>query len=87
VPAEVRERLGLVPGTAVEFLVREGQAVLREDRHAREPVDRVYGRLALDRSVDAIIDEMRGPRVLPGLLLGVAGDRPDGVTGAVSAGP
>ena len=61
-PVEVREQLGLVPGTAVEFLVREGEAVIRKDRHAREPVDRVYGTLQLDRPVDAIIDEMRGQR-------------------------
>jgi AbrB family looped-hinge helix DNA binding protein len=27
VPAEVRETLGLVPGTPVEFVVREGEAV------------------------------------------------------------
>lgn len=62
VPVEVRELLGLVPGTAVEFLVREGEAVLRKDRQAREPVDRVYGTLVVDRPVDALVDEMRGPR-------------------------
>ena len=65
-PVEVRELLGLVPGTAIEFLVREGEAVLRKDRQAREPVDRVYGTLVgtlvLDRPIDALIDEMRGPR-------------------------
>lgn len=62
VPVEVREQLGLVPGTAVEFLVREGEAVLRKDRQAREPVDRVFGTLTIGRSVDALVDEMRGPR-------------------------
>jgi AbrB family looped-hinge helix DNA binding protein len=62
VPLEVREQLGLVPGTAVEFLVREGEAVLRKDRQTREPVDRVYGMLAIEKAVDALIDEMRGPR-------------------------
>ncbi|MCC6847385.1 MAG: AbrB/MazE/SpoVT family DNA-binding domain-containing protein [Deltaproteobacteria bacterium] len=62
VPVAVREQLGLVPGTAIEFLVREGEAVLRKDRQTREPVDRVYGTLALPRGVDPLIDEMRGPR-------------------------
>lgn len=62
VPLEVREQLGLVPGTAIEFLVREGEAVLRKDRHTQEPVDRVYGTLTLPKGVDALIDEMRGPR-------------------------
>jgi antitoxin PrlF len=61
VPVAVRDRLGLAPGTAVEFVVREGEAVLRK-RRAADPVDRVYGRLELDRDVDGLIDEMRGPR-------------------------
>lgn len=62
VPLEVRERLGLVPGTAIEFLVREGEAVLRKDRRAGEPVDRVYGTLTLPKGVDSMVDDMRGPR-------------------------
>ncbi|MBI3769719.1 MAG: AbrB/MazE/SpoVT family DNA-binding domain-containing protein [Deltaproteobacteria bacterium] len=60
-PAVVRDRLGLAPGTAIEFIVREGEAVLRKHR-AVDPVDRVYGRLKLDRDVDGLVDEMRGPR-------------------------
>jgi AbrB family looped-hinge helix DNA binding protein len=62
VPLEVRERLGLVPGTAIEFLVREGEAVLRKDRQSQEPVDRVYGSLKLPKGVDPLVDDMRGPR-------------------------
>ncbi len=62
VPVEVREQLGLVPGTAIEFLVREGEAVLRKDRQTREPVDRVYGTLAIAKGIDTLVDEMRGPR-------------------------
>jgi len=62
VPFQVREALGLTPGTAVEFLVREGEAVLRKRRQGADPVDRVYGRLRLDRPVDELVDEMRGPR-------------------------
>ena len=61
-PLEVREQLGLVPGTAIEFLVREGEAVLRKDRQTREPVDHLYGTLAIDKPVDALVDEMRGRR-------------------------
>ena len=62
VPFQVREVLGLTPGTTVEFLVREGEAVLRKRRQGADPVDRVYGRLRLDRPVDELVDEMRGPR-------------------------
>jgi AbrB family looped-hinge helix DNA binding protein len=64
IPAAVRDQLGLMPGTAVEFVVREGEAVLRK-RAAVDPVERVYGRLKLARSVDGLVDEMRGPRPAP----------------------
>ena len=64
VPAAVRDQLGLTPGTAVEFVVREGEAVLRK-RAADDPVARVYGRLKLHRDVDGLIDEMRGARSEP----------------------
>lgn len=62
VPAAVRDVLGLVAGTAVEFLVREGEVVLRKGRGGADPVDRVFGKLRLDRPVDTLLDEMRGPR-------------------------
>jgi AbrB family looped-hinge helix DNA binding protein len=61
VPAAVREALGLVAGTAVEFIVGEGEAVIRK-RTTVDPVDRVYGRLNLGARVDRLVDEMRGPR-------------------------
>jgi antitoxin PrlF len=64
VPAAVRDQLGLTPGTAVEFVVREGEAVLRK-RAAADPVQQVYGRLKLQRDVDGLVDEMRGPRPEP----------------------
>jgi len=60
VPAEVRDRLGLVSGTAVEFLVKEGEVIMRK-RRADDPIDRVYGTLRIDKTVDEAIEEMRGP--------------------------
>lgn len=65
VPAEIRERLGLLPGTGVEFELREGGVFLRKGTAGVHPVDRLFGRLKLAKSVDALLDEMRGPR--PGL--------------------
>ncbi len=62
VPVEVRNRLGLVPGTPVEFEIRKGEAVLRKGHTAHHPVDRVFGILKLDQPVDDLLDEMRGPR-------------------------
>jgi AbrB family looped-hinge helix DNA binding protein len=64
VPLEVRERLGLEPGTPVVFVLRDGEAVLRKGGD-EDPVDRVYGMLHLDRPVDALLDEMRGPAPKP----------------------
>jgi AbrB family looped-hinge helix DNA binding protein len=61
VPLAVREQLGLAPGTEVEFIVRGAEAVLRKGGEGRDPVDRVYGILALGRPVDRILEELRGP--------------------------
>jgi AbrB family looped-hinge helix DNA binding protein len=62
VPVEVRDALGLSPGTPVEFVVREGEVVIRKGLRGADPVDVVYGKLPLRKPVDAILDEMRGPR-------------------------
>lgn len=64
VPAVVRERLGLRPGSRVYFEMVEGGAVLRKGGE-QHPIDRVYGILKLHESTDALIDEMRGPRPRP----------------------
>ena len=64
VPVEVRKRLGLEPGTPVVFVLRDGEAVLRKGGE-EDPVDRVYGMLHLDRPVDALLNEMRGPAPKP----------------------
>jgi AbrB family looped-hinge helix DNA binding protein len=61
-PAEIREKLGLGPGTPVRFEVREGGLFLRKGRPDAHPVDAAYGRLRLAKPVDELLDEMRGPR-------------------------
>jgi antitoxin PrlF len=60
VPAPIRDKLGLAPGTAVQFELREGGVLLRKGRVGAHPVDQVFGRLRLRRRVDALLDEMRG---------------------------
>lgn len=62
VPAEVRSKLGLVPGTPVEFELRSSEVVLRKGVKGTHPVDQVFGLLRLQKPVDRLLDEMRGPR-------------------------
>lgn len=62
VPAAVREKLGLAPGTVIQFELTERGALLRKGGGGTHPVDKVFGTLRLGKPVDALIDEMRGPR-------------------------
>lgn len=62
VPIEVRERLGLKPGTPVEFELQEEGVLLRKGVSGSHPVDKVWATLRLARPVDDLLDEMRGPR-------------------------
>jgi AbrB family looped-hinge helix DNA binding protein len=47
VPAEIREQLGLRPGTAVRFELREGGVFLSKGTPGEHPVDRIFGHLRL----------------------------------------
>lgn len=62
VPIEIRDKLGLVPGTTVQFEIRKEGVLLRKGGVRQHPVDRVFGMLKLTRSVDSLLDQMRGPR-------------------------
>ena len=65
VPAAVRQRLGLVAGTPVEFEVKGNVVVLRKGSAGENPIDRGWGRLELGKPVDRLLDDLRGPR--PGI--------------------
>jgi AbrB family looped-hinge helix DNA binding protein len=62
VPIEIRERLGLRPGTPVVFEARQDGALMRKAALAEHPVDGVFGTLRGAGSVDATLDALRGPR-------------------------
>jgi AbrB family looped-hinge helix DNA binding protein len=62
VPSVVRERLGLVAGTCVEFELRDEGVLVRKSVKGVHPVDRVFGSVRSGKRVDALIDQMRGPR-------------------------
>lgn len=66
VPRDVRTRYALVPGTEVEFELREDGALLRKKRAERHPIWDAMGIGRHDwpshfpRDVDAYIDWVRG---------------------------
>ena len=62
VPVAVRARLGLTPGTVVEFELANGKVILRKGAGKVHPIDQLYGILRLNRRTDVVVDEMRGPR-------------------------
>lgn len=64
IPKPVRDRLGLRPGQQVEVTEEAGRVIL-EKVVDDDAILRLYGTLKLPRSVDEIIDEMRGPAILP----------------------
>jgi AbrB family looped-hinge helix DNA binding protein len=61
-PVEIRDQLGLEPGVVVSFELREDGVLLRKGAAGQHPVDRVFGSLRLEKPVDILLDEMRGPR-------------------------
>ena len=61
VPVEIRDQLGLRPGVVVSFDLREDGVFLRKGMSGKHPVDQVFGRLRLEKPVDTLLDEMRGP--------------------------
>jgi AbrB family looped-hinge helix DNA binding protein len=65
IPREVRERLGLVPGTEVEWSVRDGGAVLRRcvadgQSPGRALVQHMRGRATVRMGTDEIMELTRG---------------------------
>jgi AbrB family looped-hinge helix DNA binding protein len=64
IPAEVRERLGFLPNTEVEFVVENGRAVLRKLRRSRrrgaKVVAHLRGRGTVPMSTDEILALTRG---------------------------
>jgi AbrB family looped-hinge helix DNA binding protein len=64
IPAAVRERLGLLPNTEVEFVVENGRAVLRKLRRSRrrgaKVVAHLRGRGTVPMTTDEILALTRG---------------------------
>jgi AbrB family looped-hinge helix DNA binding protein len=59
IPKAVRAKLGLRPGTVIEFEADRGRLVGRK-AGGRDVVDEVYGSLKMDEPVDDYIERARG---------------------------
>lgn len=60
----VHRILGLLPGTTVQFELREGGVLLRRGGQARHPVNQFFGCLKLEAPVDVLMEQLRGPELL-----------------------
>ena len=61
IPKALRERLGIAPGTVLEFEAENGRLVAAK----AEPVDRleeIFGKFGRGRSSDALVAELRGEK-------------------------
>jgi antitoxin PrlF len=59
IPKSVRTKLGLRPGTVIEFEADRGRLVGRKGG-GRDVIDELYGSLPIDESVDDYIERVRG---------------------------
>ena len=59
IPKPVRAKLGIRPGTVLEFEADRGRLVGRK-AESRDAVDELFGSLSMTESVDEYIDRARG---------------------------
>jgi AbrB family looped-hinge helix DNA binding protein len=59
IPKKLRKRLGIRPGTVLEFHEEEGRLVARKAT-TTDVVNQIYGSLGKGRRTDDLIDELRG---------------------------
>ncbi len=60
IPKALRDRLGIRAGQTLDFDEDHGRLVARKVV-AGDPIEAVWGTLKLDRPVDELIEELRGP--------------------------
>ena len=61
IPKGLRERLGVKPGTVLEFSEEDGRLVAVKSGSA-DPVSEVYGCLGKKIDTDAVMAQLRGRR-------------------------
>ena len=58
IPKQIRDRLGIVPQTVLEFHEENGKLIV-EKKIEEDPVEKVLGCLNLNKGTDAIMDDLR----------------------------
>jgi len=61
IPQKLRQRLGIRPKTILDFSEENGRLVAVKMTE-KDPVERAFGRLKLNRKVDSIVAELRGDK-------------------------
>ncbi|WP_424669372.1 AbrB/MazE/SpoVT family DNA-binding domain-containing protein [Candidatus Binatus sp.] len=61
IPKRLRERLGVKPGTVLEFSEEQGKLIAVK-AGGLDPVSEVYGCLGRRLNTDAVMARLRGPR-------------------------
>jgi len=61
IPKALRERLGIVPGTVLDFIEEQGRLIAKKTETV-DAVDQVFGRLGRGRNTDDILQEIRGAK-------------------------
>ena len=61
IPKRLRERLGVKPGTVLEFSEEQGKLIAIK-AGGLDPVGEVYGCLGRRLNTDAVMARLRGPR-------------------------
>jgi AbrB family looped-hinge helix DNA binding protein len=59
IPKALRERLGIFPGTVLDFFEEQGRLIAKKTE-ALDAVDKVFGRFGRRRNTDDILQEIRG---------------------------
>jgi len=61
IPKRLRARLGLAPGTVLEFRADRGRLIAEKADAREDPVLAVTGIVSLDAGAEAYLEELRGP--------------------------
>ncbi len=61
IPKVLRERLGIIPGTVLDFVEEQGRLIAKKADPV-DAVDQVFGSLGRGRNTDDLLRELRGAK-------------------------